>query len=109
MIEAYKDFFAKYATFNGRTSRNGYWYVILMNMIIAAVLTFIDKMIDSPIALSYVYSLIVLIPGIAISVRRMHDINKSGAWILIEFVPVIGWIWFLVLVCKSSVYENNNY
>lgn len=52
--------------------------------------------------LSYIYSLAMLIPGIAVGFRRMHDIGKSGLWLLINFVPLIGSIWFIILAIKPS-------
>lgn len=50
-----------------------------------------------------------LIPTIAVSVRRMHDIGKSGWWVLIAFVPLIGWIWYLILCCTDSQPGDNQY
>jgi uncharacterized membrane protein YhaH (DUF805 family) len=77
-----------YATFTGRARRSEYWYFFLFNIIIAIVLGITGGMMKTTIV-SNIYSLAVLIPGIAVGVRRMHDVGKSGWYLLIPFYNLI--------------------
>ena len=79
-----------YAVFTGRASRAEYWYFVLFNLIFSFVIGFIGGMLKVPI-LGTIYSLAVLIPGIAVGVRRMHDVDKSG-WFLFSFATTTGHI-----------------
>ena len=87
--EAIKSVFSKYATFSGRARRSEYWYFALFNFLIGLVLAIIGKMLPFLAILSSLYGLAILIPGIAISVRRLHDIGKSGWTMLIYLIPAI--------------------
>jgi uncharacterized membrane protein YhaH (DUF805 family) len=77
-----------YATFNGRARRSEYWYFFLFNLIISVVLGFVGGLIGFDL-LSSVYSIAVLIPSIAVGVRRMHDVGKSGWFLLIPIYNLI--------------------
>ena len=104
----------KYAVFNGRSRRAEYWYFFLFNIIVSIVLGIIDAVLGFGAAsgvgiLGGIYSLAVLIPGIAVGVRRLHDIGKSGWMLLISLIPLIGWIWFLVLMATDSNPGDNKY
>ena len=77
-----------YATFNGRARRSEYWYFILFNLIISFVIGLAEGIIESTL-LSSIYSLAVLIPSIAVGVRRMHDVGKSGWFLLIPIYNLI--------------------
>jgi uncharacterized membrane protein YhaH (DUF805 family) len=90
-----------YATFGGRARRSEYWYFALFNVIIAFVLVFIGGMMGTTV-LSNIYSLAVLIPGIAVGVRRMHDVGKSGWFLLIP-------IYNLILACTEGTKGENKY
>ena len=92
-----------YATFNGRARRSEYWFFTLFNAIVA----FILGLIFPPI--SFIYPIFILLPSLAVLVRRLHDIGKSGWWIFICLIPLIGSIWLLVLLCTDSNAETNNY
>ena len=98
----------KYAEFSGRARRKEFWMYTLFNFIIIIVLSVIDGIIGIPI-LSGIYSLGVLIPGIAVSARRMHDIGKSGWWLLIGFVPFIGVIVLIIFFVMDSNPGDNQY
>lgn len=114
MVESYKKMWANFANFEGRTSRNDYWYAFVMNLIVSFcigfVLGFISGMtgIKEVEYLSYIYSLAVFIPGLSIAVRRLHDTNTTGWYILIELIPIVGFILLLIKLCTDSV-EPNNY
>jgi len=90
-----------YADFKGRARRKEYWMFVLCNLLAAIVVAFVAGLIKLPV-LYYLYGLAVLVPGVAVSVRRLHDIGKSGWWIFISLIPVIGGIWLLVLFCLDS-------
>ena len=90
-----------YATFKGRASRSEYWYFVLFNIIFSIVLGFVSGIVDLPI-LYTIYSLVLLIPSIAVAVRRMHDVGKSGWFILIP-------IYDLILACTQGVKGENEY
>ena len=77
-----------YATFNGRARRSEYWYFVLFNTIISFVIGFIGGLTDILI-LGNIYSLAVLVPSIAVGVRRMHDVGKSGWFLLIPIYNLI--------------------
>jgi uncharacterized membrane protein YhaH (DUF805 family) len=116
MIEWYKKVvFENYANFSGRARRSEYWYFLLMNMIIAIVAIIIDSVSGlniAPLPYGYVYigyALLTLLPGLAVAVRRLHDVGKSGWFILISFIPFIGAIWLLVLFCSEGESNTNAY
>jgi uncharacterized membrane protein YhaH (DUF805 family) len=104
-----------YANFNGRARRKEYWYFVLFNFIVAFVLGFIDGMTGSVSSeggiglLGGIYTLAVLIPGFAVSVRRLHDTERSGWWLLIALVPLIGAIVLLVFMVQDSKAGSNQY
>ena len=99
----------KYAVFSGRAQRAEYWYFVLFNMIIGIVLGIIGGGIDSSGILSRIYPLAVLIPSIAVSVRRLHDTNHSGWWLLINLLPLIGTIILVVFLVRDSQPGQNQY
>jgi uncharacterized membrane protein YhaH (DUF805 family) len=101
----------KYVVFEGRARRTEYWMFVLFNVIISAVLNILARATDSGIftTLSYLYGLAVLLPGLGVFWRRMHDTNRSGAWFLLVLIPIIGWIWLLILVCLPGTPGPNKY
>ncbi len=112
MIDAYKRFWNNYTNFSGRSTRSDYWYVLLINIIIGAVLGFLGGLLNISsitLVLVSIYSLVALVPSIALFVRRLHDINKSGFWAFITFVPLVGEIILLVFLLTPSVDVNNKY
>jgi uncharacterized membrane protein YhaH (DUF805 family) len=104
----YIEVLKKYAVFSGRARRKEYWYFVLFNLIIMIILTIIDLAIDSSI-LSTLYSLAVLIPSIAVDVRRLHDTNRTGWWLLIGLIPIIGWIVLIIFMVQDSQKGENQY
>ncbi len=106
--EWYLKVLRQYTDFSGRARRREYWMFVLANFIIALVLGLIDYFIGYKIFGS-LYSLAVLIPSLAVGVRRLHDIGKSGWWYLIALIPLIGGIWLLVLFCQDSQYGANQW
>ncbi|MBO5120616.1 MAG: DUF805 domain-containing protein [Bacilli bacterium] len=113
MLDSYKRFWQNYANFKGRSTRADYWWVCLANFLIGFVLGFISGIIPDLAgllsAVSSLYSLAVLVPTLALIVRRLHDINKSGWNYLFCLIPIAGPIIILVWFCTASVNENNQY
>ena len=111
----YLEVLKKYAVFSGRARRKEIWFFVLFNIIISIVLAVIDGVTGSfsPEAgmglLGGIYTLAVLIPGIAVSVRRLHDTERSGWWLLIALVPLIGAIVLLVFMVQDSKPGQNQY
>jgi uncharacterized membrane protein YhaH (DUF805 family) len=97
-----------YADFEGRARRTEYWMFFLVNVIIAVVIGIIGRIIHVPIIAS-LYSLAVLVPGIAVGVRRLHDTGKSGWWWLIALIPLIGTIWIIILFATNGDQGSNQY
>jgi uncharacterized membrane protein YhaH (DUF805 family) len=105
----------KYAQFSGRARRKEYWYFTLFNVIFSVVLSFVDGLTGTFDAesgvglLSGLYSLAVLIPSIAVGVRRLHDTGRSAWWLLILLIPLVGVIIFLVFMVLESQEGENQY
>lgn len=97
-----------YANFNGRARRSEYWYFALVNVIISIVLAIVDSIIGMQL-LGGIYSLALLIPSIAVGVRRLHDIGKSGWMLLVALIPLVGAIWLIILFCKEGDSGPNEY
>ncbi len=106
--EWYLKVLGQYTDFSGRARRKEYWMFVLANFIITAVLSVIDYIIGYNIFVG-LYSIAILIPSLAVCVRRLHDIGKSGWWMLICLIPVIGEIWLIVLFCQDSQYGANQW
>lgn len=116
MRQAVQSVFRQYATFQGRARRAEYWWFFLFNFLAQAILEILDKALfgfpygmgmheASP--LSSIFALATLLPALAVCVRRLHDVDRSGWWLLIVFLPVIGAIvllyWF---VCRGTIGPN---
>lgn len=113
--EAIQSVFSKYATFSGRARRSEYWYFVLFNLVISAALSIgVNLTANSSFnwvltGASGLFSLAVLIPGLAVAWRRLHDIGKSGAWYLLNLIPLVGSIILLVWCCQDSQPGDNMY
>ena len=111
----YLEVLNKYAVFGGRATRAEYWYFTLFNFFAFCVLTFTDNVIGTFNAdvgfglLGGVYSLALLIPTFAVSVRRLHDTDRSGWWLLIELIPLIGGLVLLIFMVQDSQPLDNQY
>ena len=105
----------QYADFSGRARRKEYWMFVLFNMIFAIVAMILDNVLGIAMeGIGYgplygLYVLAMLIPGLAVAVRRLHDVGKSGWMILIALIPLIGAIWLLVLMVADSNPGENQY
>ncbi|MFG2308760.1 DUF805 domain-containing protein [Streptomyces sp. NPDC048566] len=104
----YVDVLKKYAVFSGRARRQEYWMFFLFNLIIAIVLAILGRAMGTSI-LSGLYSLAVLLPGLGVAVRRLHDTDRSGWWILIGLIPLVGAIILIVFLASEGKREPNQY
>src|ERR1700742_1038593 len=100
--------FSKYVNFSDRASRSEYWYWTLFVALVSVVTTIIDKQLDVGIV-STIATLATFLPGLAVSVRRLHDIDRSGWWLLISVIPIVGLIVLLVFDCTEGTSGPNKY
>ena len=107
--QAVTSVFSNYATFSTRASRSEYWYFTLFIVIVLIVLEVFDGGLHSGGVLTGLFALGMFVPQFAVAVRRMHDIDRRGRWILLGFLPVVGWIWLLILLCKPGDPGPNSY
>jgi uncharacterized membrane protein YhaH (DUF805 family) len=107
--------FGNYFNFSGRATRPEYWYFVLFMIIASVVAVLIDIFaLGYDPAASYgpvniVVTLATIIPGLSVSIRRLHDIGRSGWWILLGFIPLIGAIVLIVWACQRSESGPNTY
>ena len=105
----------KYATFSGRAVREEFWMVFLFMMICYAIAIAIDMSlglwddVDAIGVFSGILALVFLLPYLAVTVRRFHDINYSGWWVLVTFIPLIGWIGWLIWMCTEGSKAKNRF
>lgn len=105
----------QYADFSGRARRKEYWMFFLFNIIFGVIIMLLDRAFGITFKeigygpLYMLYTLALFVPGLAVAVRRLHDIGKSGWMVLIVFIPLIGAIWLIVLLATDSVPGENQY
>ncbi len=95
--------------FSGRARRREFWMFVLFCAIFAIVASIIDAIIGTNGLIGGLFILIVIVPSIAVSVRRLHDVGKSGWWYFINFIPLIGGLWFLYLTILEGQQGTNEY
>ena len=108
-MEWYLKVLKNYVGFTGRARRKEYWMFILFNMIAIIVLAVIDFVLGTYPLFYGLYSLAILLPALAVTIRRLQDTGKSGAWFLISFVPLVGAIILLIFTCSDSQPNDNQY
>ncbi len=102
--------FGKYVDFSGRAPRSEMWFFFLFTWIVATVAIIIDMVLIGTTALYYVVVLGTVLPSLAVHVRRLHDIGKSGWFWFIYVIPLIGWpIMFLVWNCTRGTAGPNQF
>jgi uncharacterized membrane protein YhaH (DUF805 family) len=119
----YLNVLRNYAIFSGRARRSEYWFFVLFNTIFVWLAIFLDHFLgtsfiintaNGPVDLYYgyvylMYVLVIFLPSLAVLVRRLHDVGKSGWFMLICLIPLVGVIWLLVLLFTDSVEGPNKY
>lgn len=99
----------KYAVFTGRARRQEYWMFVLISFIITVVLMVLGRLVGLMDVLANLYSLAVLLPSLAVGARRLHDTGRTGWWLLIGLIPIVGWIVLIVFFVQDSQPGDNPY
>jgi Predicted membrane protein len=108
MVEWYLKAFTNYFGFEGRARRKEYWFFFLGNFLVTIGLSLVEGMIGLPGVFSGLFSLVILVPSIAVGIRRLHDTGRSGWWILLGLVPLLNLV-LLVLFCFDSEEGSNEW
>ncbi|WP_233702525.1 DUF805 domain-containing protein [Hyunsoonleella flava] len=104
-----------YANFSGRARREEYWMYVLFWFLTVFAINLLSYVLSDFIDIGWfpmiigVFALATLIPWLAVNVRRLHDQGKSGGYFFINFIPIVGRIWYLVLMCTDGEYGANRY
>jgi uncharacterized membrane protein YhaH (DUF805 family) len=98
----------KYVDAKGRAGRAEYWYFFLFNFIVSVIVGIIDAIIGSQI-LGLIVTLALLLPGIMVGIRRLHDTNRVGWWMLIGLIPIVGWIILIIFFVQPGDSGPNQY
>lgn len=106
-MKEYLDVLKKYATFTGRSRRREYWMFALIHTLIYMALWGAGFVVDIMALVAILYALALLIPNLAVTVRRLHDTGRSGWWILIALVPFVGVIVLIVFLALDSKPGDN--
>jgi uncharacterized membrane protein YhaH (DUF805 family) len=114
MIKIYIKVLKQYGDFKTRSTIKEFWLFNLTTIIISLIFTIIDSSVDFKLAgnigvLTALYSIFIFIPSLSLSVRRLHDVGKSGWTILFIIVPIVGIIWLLALFCRDTMPERNKW
>lgn len=106
MIAAYKRYWKGFVDFSGRSRRLDYWTAVLFNMVVFFLIAMLEiATIGVPI-ISLLFILASILPSLAIAVRRMHDIGRSGLWVILAFVPLVGIVYFIFTLLDSQPGAN---
>lgn len=107
--EAVRSGFDHYVKFDGRASRAAYWWWVLFAFLVEVVANFIDLALGSyPVVIGLV-GLALFLPGLSVSIRRLHDTNRTGWWVLIGLIPLIGFIVLLIFYLQQGDPGENDY
>ena len=91
-----------YCNFSGRSSRSEYWWFYLFSFIISGAIFGVSWIGSGHSFFTNLVSILLLLPQLGVAVRRLHDIGKGGGWIFILLIPLVGWIIYLVWMCRPS-------
>ncbi|HEX3329994.1 MAG TPA: DUF805 domain-containing protein [Gaiellales bacterium] len=108
MLHWYTDVIKQYAVFHGRAGRPEYWWFTLINFIISVALDVVLRGAAGQL-IGAIYGLAVLLPSIGVAIRRLHDTNRTGWWLLVGIIPVVGWVWIIVLLALAGDDGPNRY
>ena len=107
--DAVKLGFANYVNFSDRASRSEYWYFLLFYNIGVFAGVAIDTWIIGLPIIAWTFILATILPLLSVSVRRLHDLDRSGWWVLLDLVPLVGWIILLVWFCTKGTDGPNRF
>jgi uncharacterized membrane protein YhaH (DUF805 family) len=100
---------SKYADFHGRAARPEYWWFALFNALANILASIVDKHVIGYPVLQAIVALALIVPTVAVAVRRLHDTDRSGLWLLIVFIPLIGGVALLVWFCFRGASGDNRF
>ena len=103
MVDAYKRLWTRAFDFQGRSTRGDYWWATLASTIIVLLLISLMAYTEIFVSIYTLYVFAGLIPNLSLSIRRVRDTGKGWQWILINLIPLIGGIWFIVILCQPSI------
>jgi len=104
--------FKNYVGFEGRACRSEYWFWVLFVFVVSLATAILDQVLFSDSAVSILntlFGLAVFLPGLAVAIRRLHDIDKSGWWILLGLIPIVGWIILIVWAVQKGDGASNRF
>lgn len=105
-VQAITLFFKNYANFNGRASKSEYWFACLFNMLISGVVSALNMYVPMFSVIGGAITLALLVPGISLVVRRLHDVGKKGTYYFVALIPIAGLIMMLIQLLKDSEGDN---
>lgn len=105
----YLEVLKKYVVFSGRARRTEYWMFSLFNFIALILLAVIDGVLGTLPLLYMIYCIGIILPSLAVTIRRLHDTNRSGWWFLISLIPLVGPIVLLVFLCLEGEKQDNRF
>jgi uncharacterized membrane protein YhaH (DUF805 family) len=112
---AVRSVLTQYVGFSGRARRSEYWWFFLFSILVNIVTTILDTTLGTTFddssngVIGLIVSLALFLPGLAVAIRRLHDTDRSGWWILIGLIPIIGWIILLVFYVQNGTAGPNSY
>ncbi len=111
-----------YFNFEGRASRKEFWLFFLGIFIFACAIATLSFFLEQregenlrpiifgiEIFTEYIFPLILIAPYLAVTIRRLHDTNRSGTWLILQFIPIVGQIWMIILLCIKGNQKTNKY
>lgn len=107
--DAVRSGFENYVNFGGRALRSEFWYWVLFALLVGLVASIVDGVLGLGSVIGSLTSLALLLPGLAVSVRRLHDLGKSGWWILVGLIPLLGWIYLIYLYVQPGETDANSF
>jgi uncharacterized membrane protein YhaH (DUF805 family) len=107
--EAVRSGFDHYAKFDGRASRPAFWWWFLFGILVAIGANIIDAILGTWGVVNGLAGLALLLPNLSVAIRRLHDTDHSGWWVLIGLIPIIGWIVLLIFYLRESDPGENQY
>lgn len=114
-MTAVRTCFSKYVDFGGRARRSEYWYFALFAFLVGIVTSIVDAILGTGYdgttggLVNTLGTLVLFLPSLAVAVRRLHDTDRSGWWVLIGIIPIVGWIVLIIWFCSDSKAGDNRF
>jgi len=107
-VQAISSGFSNYVQFSGRAIRSEYWYWVLFTIVGSIVAGIIDAVLGITV-IDPLFGLATILPSIAVAIRRLHDLDRTGWWILLGLIPLIGWIILIIWYCSRGTVGSNRF